>query len=98
MGCSVPMATHRIEPDERTLHGVFSRDLPPVLSVDSGDTVVLRTLDAGWHLEPPLSSDVPAREWFKGSAGNRLFLSRDIVSYIHECLPWPKSSRSRSSC
>jgi acetamidase/formamidase len=47
------MTIHRLEPDERTLHGAFSRDLPPVLTVDSGDTVVLRTLDAGWHLEPP---------------------------------------------
>jgi acetamidase/formamidase len=72
MGCSVPMATHRIEPDERTLHGVFSRDLPPVLSVDSGDTVVLRTLDAGWHLEPPLSPDVPARRVEKRGPGHAL--------------------------
>jgi acetamidase/formamidase len=53
--------THHLEPDEHTLHGIFSRDLPPVLTVDSGDTVVLRTLDAGWHLEPPLAPGVLGR-------------------------------------
>ncbi len=44
------MAIHRIEPERRTLTGIFSRDASPVLSVDPGDTVVYRTLDAGWHL------------------------------------------------
>lgn len=44
-----------IEPGRETLHGVFSRDLPPVLTVDPGDLVVFRTLDAGWGLEPPAS-------------------------------------------
>src|SRR3981081_1695065 len=55
--CCDAMVTHTLEPDDRTLHGVFSRDLAPVLHVDSGDTVVLRTLDAGWHLEPPPAGD-----------------------------------------
>src|SRR4051794_35550334 len=43
---------HTLEPDDRTLHGHFSRDRPPVLTVDPGDTVVFRTLDSGWGLEP----------------------------------------------
>ena len=47
------MATHIMGPERETLHGVFSRDLPPALTVDSGDTVVLSTLAAGWSLEPP---------------------------------------------
>lgn len=47
------MSTHIIEPERRTLHGHFSRELPPVLTIDSGDTVRFRTLDAGWGLEPP---------------------------------------------
>jgi acetamidase/formamidase len=42
------MATHSIEPTRATLHGPFDRDRPPVLSVDPGDTVRYRTLDAGW--------------------------------------------------
>jgi acetamidase/formamidase len=68
-----PMAaTHRLEPDERTLHGFFSRDLPPVLTVDSGDTVVLRTLDSGWHLEPPPAPGVPGRRIERDRAGHAL--------------------------
>jgi len=66
------MTTHRLEPDERTLHGVFSRDLPPVLTVDSGDTVVLRTLDAGWNLEPHRAPGVVARRVERASPGHAL--------------------------
>lgn len=47
------MATYNIESERRTLHGHFSRDLPPVLTIASGDTVIFKTLDAGWGLEPP---------------------------------------------
>jgi acetamidase/formamidase len=46
------MATHRLDAEEHTLHGTFSRDRPPVLEVDPGDTVVLTTLDAGWSTAP----------------------------------------------
>lgn len=46
------MATYRIEPERSTLHGTYSRELAPVLTVDPGDTVQFRTLDAGWNLEP----------------------------------------------
>jgi acetamidase/formamidase len=43
---------HRMEPGRDTLHGVFSRDLPPALTIDPGDTVVFSTLESGWGLEP----------------------------------------------
>jgi acetamidase/formamidase len=46
------VAFYTIEPERRTLHGHFSRDLAPVLEIESGDTVRFRTLDAGWGLEP----------------------------------------------
>lgn len=46
------MALHVIKPERHTLHGHFSKNLPPVLSVDPGDTVRYSTLDAGWGLEP----------------------------------------------
>ena len=46
------MATHRLDADERTLHGTFSRDRDAVLTVDPGDTVVLTTLDSGWSAGP----------------------------------------------
>jgi acetamidase/formamidase len=45
------MARYTIEPERRTLHGSFSRELEPVLTIDPGDTVCYRTLDAGWNLE-----------------------------------------------
>ena len=57
------MAFHRIEPNRRTLHGQFSRDLPPALTIDSGDTVQFRTLDAGWGLEPPHTDGTPRRKF-----------------------------------
>jgi len=45
------MATHKIEPNENTLHGFFSRDLAPVLTIDPGDTVHFKTIDAEWGME-----------------------------------------------
>ncbi|MEO6457633.1 MAG: acetamidase/formamidase family protein [Chloroflexia bacterium] len=59
------MATHRIEPATGALHGAFSRDFAPVLTIDAGDTVEYRTLDAGWGLAPYLAAGV-AREKFEG--------------------------------
>ncbi len=46
------VATHTLEPVEGVLHGSFSRDFQPVLTIDSGDQVVFRTLDVGWNLVP----------------------------------------------
>jgi acetamidase/formamidase len=46
------MKTSFLEPDDRTLHGYFSRDFPPVLTIDPGDSVRLRTLDAWWSAGP----------------------------------------------
>lgn len=43
---------HEIKPGRDTLHGHFSRDLPPCLTIASGDTVRFRTLEAGWSLAP----------------------------------------------
>lgn len=42
---------YHLEPSADTLHGFFSKDLAPALSIQSGDTVVFKTLDAGWGLE-----------------------------------------------
>ncbi len=42
---------HQLEPTRQTLHGHFSSDLTPVLTIDPGDTVHFRTLDANWGLE-----------------------------------------------
>lgn len=48
------MTIHDLEPDRANLHGTFSRDYAPVLTIRSGDTVRFRTLDGGWGLEPGL--------------------------------------------
>jgi acetamidase/formamidase len=42
---------HRLDPSPSTTAQVFSRDLPPVLTVEPGDSVVVRSLDAAGHLE-----------------------------------------------
>lgn len=44
------MTTHHLTPTRETVHGYFSRDLPPVLTNDAGDTVVFQTIDAGWNV------------------------------------------------
>jgi acetamidase/formamidase len=43
---------HEIPLERGNLHGHFSRDLPPILTVDSGDSLRFATLDAGWHSVP----------------------------------------------
>jgi len=50
------MTHYMVEPERRTLHGHFSRDLPPILTIDPGDSVSFRTLSAGWALEPRTST------------------------------------------
>jgi len=46
------MTLHEIPLERRTLHGHFSVDLAPVLTIDPGDTIAFSCLDAGWHVEP----------------------------------------------
>ncbi len=43
------MAHHEIPLERRTLHGHFSRDLEPVLTVDPGDSVAFSCLSSGWR-------------------------------------------------
>ena len=40
---------HELPLERRTLHGHFSRDLVPVLTVEPGDSVGFQALDSGWH-------------------------------------------------
>jgi acetamidase/formamidase len=42
------VAIHSIEATRPNLHGHFSPDLTPILTIDPGDTVRFKTLDAGW--------------------------------------------------
>lgn len=50
------MAFHEIVPERRTLHGKFSREWEPCLTINPGDTVRFQTLDAGWSIEPRTSA------------------------------------------
>jgi acetamidase/formamidase len=43
------VAVHEIPLERRTLHGHFSRDLEPILTVDAGDSIVFQCLNAGWR-------------------------------------------------
>ncbi|MEJ7839177.1 MAG: acetamidase/formamidase family protein, partial [Thermomicrobiales bacterium] len=47
------MAIHHIEPHRDTLHGTFSPDWSPKLQIEPGDSVVFKTLDARWTVQPP---------------------------------------------
>ena len=47
------MAEHRLDPTAQTVIDVFGRDLPPVLSVEAGDRLVVRTLNCNGHLSRP---------------------------------------------
>jgi acetamidase/formamidase len=46
------VAVWKLEPVRQNLHGHFSRDLAPVLTIQSGDTVIYQTLDAAWNRRP----------------------------------------------
>jgi acyl-CoA synthetase (AMP-forming)/AMP-acid ligase II len=67
------MTRHQLDPSPSTTACVFSRDLPPVLTVDPGDTVVLRSLNASGHLRPQMfpGEKVPAMA-SKGRSGHCL--------------------------
>ena len=60
------MATHALPTSATTLHGRFDAAIAPVLTIDSGDTVVTSTLDCGWHAA---EQDDAALEAAAGPAG-----------------------------
>jgi len=47
------MADHRLDATAQTVTDVFGRDLPPVLTVEAGDRLVVRTLNCAGHLRRP---------------------------------------------
>jgi acetamidase/formamidase len=51
---------HELPLEASVLHGHFSRELRPVLTVDPGDSVRFSTPDAGWHVT--LEERFPARD------------------------------------
>jgi acetamidase/formamidase len=45
------LTVHELPLEERTLRGTFSREFPPVLTIDPGDSVRFQSLNARWHWE-----------------------------------------------
>lgn len=67
------MATeHYLDDALENLHGWLGRDLPPRLTVESGDTVVYRTCDAGWADRPPGTAIDQSRGRRPADAGHAL--------------------------
>ena len=50
------MTEHRLEPTADTVTDVFDRDRPPVLTVDPGDTLIVRSLNASGFLGKDMDS------------------------------------------
>lgn len=53
------MTLHQIDPIRQNLHGHWSRDLQPILTIDPGDTVQFKTLDAAWGVQAPTTPGRP---------------------------------------
>ncbi len=60
------MSLYTLEPETGIIHSPFSRELPPVLTIDPGDTVRYRTIDAGWNLSRPAGQDRAQWHTFPG--------------------------------
>lgn len=60
IGLEAGTAEHVVVPERRTLHGHFSRDLKPVLTLSPGERVRFATLDAGWGLIAHANPFLPA--------------------------------------
>lgn len=63
------MAIHVLTPERSTLHGQFSRELEPALTIEAGDTVHYRTLDAGWGEVAPAELGGPRPKFEPRIAG-----------------------------
>lgn len=66
------MTLHVLEADARTLTDRFDRDAGPLLTIEPGDTVRYRTLDAGWNLEPHSAPGAFARRLREDARGHAL--------------------------
>ncbi|HKI22956.1 MAG TPA: acetamidase/formamidase family protein [Gaiellaceae bacterium] len=62
------MALHELPREPWALHGHFSRDLAPVLSIDPGDRVRISTPGHSWDVEPDESITAPNPEIDTGHA------------------------------
>jgi len=73
------MATFSVRPDRASLHGLFSRSIPPILTIASGDSVVFGTLDAGWR----------TAQFPEDGSGGGVFEPRDPIGDAGHALTGP---------
>ena len=73
------MAKHHLDPAPQALHGYFSRELTPALTIDSGDVVSFQTLDSGWG----------AIEQEMGFSEPHDFVPRDVTRDVAHALAGP---------
>src|SRR5262245_35953512 len=73
------MARHHLDPAPRALHGYFSRELAPALTIDPGDVVSFQTLDAGWG----------TIEQEAGFSEPRDYIPRDLARDVAHALAGP---------
>ena len=73
------MAKHQLDPAPAALHGYFSRELAPALTIESGDVVLFQTLDSGWG----------AVEQEAGFSEPRDFTPRDLARDVAHALAGP---------
>ena len=98
------MTTHRLDPAPSTVTDVYDPQRPPVLSLDPGDTLVVRSLDAHGYLAKPaaIGDDTPVL--IPGSRGHCLtgpvevrgavpgdLLAVHVVSLVPDSWAWTVS-------
>ena len=66
------MTSHRLDPEPGTTADVFSRAHQPVLTIDPGDSVVVRSLDASGHLERQTTPGEVKPKMLPGARGHCL--------------------------
>jgi acetamidase/formamidase len=66
------MSEHQLHPTPDTVVDVFNNETPPVLTVDPGDTVFVRSLDAHGYLEPQQKPGEERPRMFDAARGHSL--------------------------
>ena len=60
------MTTHNIPLELANLHGYFSSERAPILTIEPGDSIICQTIDAGWGGEPYTPDPTNQRRKFPG--------------------------------
>ena len=103
LAARVLVARHELPLDASVLHGYFSRELEPVLTVEPGDSIAFSVPNAGWHVGPdePFASRSPELDTghalagpieVRGARAGQVLAVRSTTSY-----PGPGASRSAAT-